>query len=307
MSPPEAWGPPVWNFIHTLAEKINEKSFNTIKNSFFLIIKKICLHLPCPECSQHANYFLMKVNISKINSKSEFKHMLFIFHNTVNKRKRKPIFNYNIVEKYKFMTIPNTYNNFINVYNTKGNLNLIMESFRRSIVIKELHLWLKQNYMHFRPTNISQINNNINNNDINNNDIIIKNGLEYRYNKYKNKNFIIIKNGLEYEIKNVLEDDIKNVLEDEIKNVLEDEIKNVLEDDIKNGLEYEEEYDNYDDECDDLFDPIIITNSFNIDSQLEKEINAISENDFEITDDPIEEINNVIETVIENAIEIINK
>jgi hypothetical protein len=152
MAPPEVWGPPVWNFIHTLAEKVNEDSFNSIKVGLFSIIKRICINLPCPECSQHANHFLMKVNIFKIHSKSEFKHMLFVFHNAVNKRKRKQMVVYtNIIDRYKYMTIPNTYNNFINVYNTKGNLNLIMESFQRSFVIKDLEKWLYLNHTHFKP------------------------------------------------------------------------------------------------------------------------------------------------------------
>lgn len=197
MSPPEVWGPPVWNFLHTLVEKVNENSFNNIKNSLFLIIKKICLHLPCPECSQHANYFFMKVNINKIHSKSEFKHMLYVFHNAVNKRKRKQVFNYNNMERYKYMTIPNTYNHFINVYNTKGNLNLIMESFRRSFVIKELQTWLKLNYMHFRANKTSMPT------------MPIMQTTPPMPSSYKIENNIIIKNGIEYEIKIDLEDDQK--------------------------------------------------------------------------------------------------
>ena len=197
MSPPEVWGPPVWNFLHTLVEKVNENSFNNIKNSLFLIIKKICLHLPCPECSQHANYFFMKVNINKIHSKSEFKHMLYVFHNAVNKRKRKQVFNYNNMERYKYMTIPNTYNHFINVYNTKGNLNLIMESFRRSFVIKELQTWLKLNYMHFRANKTPMPT------------MPIMQTTPPMPSSYKIENNIIIKNGIEYEIKIDLEDDQK--------------------------------------------------------------------------------------------------
>jgi len=160
MAPPEVWGPPVWNFIHTLAEKVNEDSFNSVKVGLFSIIKRICLNLPCPECSQHANQFFMRVNISKIHNKSEFKHMLYVFHNAVNKRKRKaiPIFT-NIIDRYKYMSIPNTYNNFISVYNTKGNLSLIMQSFQRSLVIKDLHKWLQANYLHFRSKKVQHLDN----------------------------------------------------------------------------------------------------------------------------------------------------
>ena len=231
MSPPEVWGPPVWNFLHTLVEKVNENSFNNIKNSLFLIIKKICLHLPCPECSQHANYFFMKVNINKIHSKSEFKHMLYVFHNAVNKRKRKQVFNYNNMERYKYMTIPNTYNHFINVYNTKGNLNLIMESFRRSFVIKELQTWLKLNYMHFRANKKTPIIP-INNIKSPTPTMPIMQTTTPMPSSYKIENNIIIKNGIEYEIKIDLEDDEKV-------------------DDT--------------DEDDDIFNQIIITTNFNID------------------------------------------
>jgi hypothetical protein len=196
MPPLHIWGPIIWNFIHTLAEKINEDSFNVIKNGLFLMIKRICLYLPCPECSHHANYILSRVNLNKINTKTQFKNMLFEFHNMVNKRKRKPMYNNNILEKYKNMTIPGTYKNFIRVYNTKGNLNMIMESFQRSLVVKELDVWLQKNYVHFRPkqniNNIKNIKNDMGNNannDLNNNKNTLENiKNEDLFNDHENNN-----------------------------------------------------------------------------------------------------------------------
>ena len=41
MSPPDLWGPPVWLFIHTLAEKINENDFKILGPQLFTIIKRI--------------------------------------------------------------------------------------------------------------------------------------------------------------------------------------------------------------------------------------------------------------------------
>ena len=101
MSPPEIWGPPVWTFFHTLAENINEEGFSNIKFSLFSFIKRICNYLPCPDCSHHAIHFLAKVNINKIVTKNDFKNMLYVFHNSVNKRKRKTLFNHANLEKYK--------------------------------------------------------------------------------------------------------------------------------------------------------------------------------------------------------------
>ena len=163
MSPPEVWGPPIWTFFHTLAEKINEDYFLNIKNSLFHVIKRICKFLPCPDCSQHATNFLAKININKINSKLDFKNMLYVFHNTVNKRKKKLLFSYAKLDIYKNYNIGSVFNHFISVYNTNGNMNLIAESFQRSLLINDLKKWLLNNHSFFKtPKIITQCVNNTN-------------------------------------------------------------------------------------------------------------------------------------------------
>lgn len=176
MSPPEIWGPPIWTFFHTLAENINEDGFSNIKFSLFSYIKRICTYLPCPDCSHHASRFLAKININKISSKNDFKNMLYVFHNTVNKRKRKPFFNHQNLEKYKNYNVGNTFNNFVSVYHTKGNMNLIAESFQRKILLSELKTWLIKNYKYFKPTkkliepnNSNNPNENVSTTTVNNN------------------------------------------------------------------------------------------------------------------------------------------
>jgi hypothetical protein len=154
MSPPEVWGPPIWTFFHTLAEKINEDYFLNIKHSLFHVIKRICKFLPCPDCSQHATNFLAKININKINSKLDFKNMLYVFHNTVNKRKKKLLFSYAKLDIYKNYNIGSVFNHFISVYNTNGNMNLIAESFQRNMLIKDLKNWLIRNHHFFKPKKI---------------------------------------------------------------------------------------------------------------------------------------------------------
>jgi hypothetical protein len=150
MPPPEVWGPPIWTFFHTLAEKVNENEFPKIKLILFSYIKRICNFLPCPECSSHAYQFLARVNINSIKTKQEFKNMLYIFHNAVNKRKNKQLFNYANMNKYKNYNVGATFNNFISVYHTKGNMNLIAESFQRNLLIKDLKNWLINNHKYFR-------------------------------------------------------------------------------------------------------------------------------------------------------------
>jgi hypothetical protein len=152
MSPPEVWGPPIWTFFHTLAEKVNEEYFLSIKNTLFFYIKRICNFLPCPDCSQHANRFLAKVDVSKIKNKVDFKNMLYVFHNTVNKRKQKPLFSYVNVNIYKNYNVGTAFNNFVSVYHTKGNMNMIAESFQRNLLVKDLKGWLISNHKYFKSS-----------------------------------------------------------------------------------------------------------------------------------------------------------
>lgn len=161
MPPPEIWGPPVWTLLHTLAENVNEEIFPKIKFSLFSYIRKICSLLPCPDCSQHAVRFLAKVDINKMNNKTDLINMLYIFHNTVNKRKNKPMFNHEQLNKYKMYSIGKVFNHFVSVYHTKGNMNLLAESFQRKLLLTDLKNWLTKHYKHFssnkniepKPTN----------------------------------------------------------------------------------------------------------------------------------------------------------
>ena len=146
---PEIWGPPIWTLFHILAEKINEADYNKLLPQLLGFIKRICAFLPCPECSQHATHFLGKISLSQIQTKTDFKNMLYLFHNMVNSRKKKQLFNYTNINNYKNIPIVPALNNFIAVYNTKGNMKLLAESFQRKLIIKDLRQWLTLNINSF--------------------------------------------------------------------------------------------------------------------------------------------------------------
>jgi hypothetical protein len=145
MSPPEVWGPAVWTLFHTLAEKIDESAYPHLVNSLFNVMVKICKFLPCPECAKDASNFLAKINIKDYKTKLEFKNMLYLFHNYVNAKKRKPLFNYIYINKYNELNLIQVIKNFISKYNTKGNMKLLTETFHRSILIKDFINWFKIN------------------------------------------------------------------------------------------------------------------------------------------------------------------
>jgi len=149
MSPPTIWGPKIWSFLHTLIEKIKEEYFHIIGFPTFNIIKQICKHLPCPDCSLHATQFLSKVNFKHIKTKNDFKTLFYIFHNVVNKKKSKEMFNVVDLNIYKTKNIINEYNQFVTFYHTKGNHKLIADSFARDITIKQVKSFLLNNSKYF--------------------------------------------------------------------------------------------------------------------------------------------------------------
>jgi hypothetical protein len=146
---PSDWGPPTWLFLHTLAEKIKDERFPLIGQNLIQKIIQICYNLPCPECSVHAKGFWSNVNVHNLKTKQDLINVLFVFHNSVNKRKGKYPFKYEDLEKYKKLTLINQYNIFTQKFNTNGNMNLINESFHRKLMMISLRKWLMTNISHF--------------------------------------------------------------------------------------------------------------------------------------------------------------
>lgn len=143
------WGPIFWIFFHTIVESINENNYQKVYKELFQNIKLICHFLPCPECSKHAKEYLKNIKDVNINTKENFKKMLFNFHNTVNKRKNKPIFKIEDMEIYKKYSLINCYNNFLKLFAKKGNINQINQSFQRKLILQRFTNWLQINKENF--------------------------------------------------------------------------------------------------------------------------------------------------------------
>jgi len=151
MPPPEVWGPATWTLFHVLAEKVNEFVYPRIAGQIFDVIKRICSALPCPECAQDATIFLSKVRVHELRTKNDFKNMVYMFHNYVNAKKRRPLFNYANLEIYKKYNIVSVFNRFISVYHTKGNMRLLAESFQRQLIVRNIREWFSRNCCFFIP------------------------------------------------------------------------------------------------------------------------------------------------------------
>ena len=149
MSPPEVWGPAVWRLFHVLSEKISDEAYHHIGGQLFYFISKICKFLPCPECSADATRFLAKIKMSNLKTKLDLKNTIYMFHNYVNMKKRKPLFNYGNINLYKNYRIMPIINNFFIHYNTKGNMKLLSESFQRQFIINQFKTWVMTNIRAF--------------------------------------------------------------------------------------------------------------------------------------------------------------
>jgi hypothetical protein len=135
--------------MHTLACKVKEDSFSIIGQKLISALIQICSNLPCPECAQHSKQFWNKVKVSNITNKTDLINLLFVFHNMVNKRKQTKPFKYENLEYYNSRNVVETYNAFSRNFNTRGNMNLINESFHRNMMLASLRTWLMSNIGHF--------------------------------------------------------------------------------------------------------------------------------------------------------------
>jgi hypothetical protein len=145
------WGPAVWLLFHTIVEKIKEPDNTRLCRELFYQIKNICKFLPCPDCASHATTNLANVNISRINSKSDLKQILFMFHNSVNIRKKKALFTISELEKYTRANLSLVIYNFKMNYNSARNMKLMGETFQRSLVISQFNQWLNINKQYLNP------------------------------------------------------------------------------------------------------------------------------------------------------------
>jgi len=130
---------------HTLIEKLNPDPiyYNIVAPRLLRYFVRICQFLPCPTCAEDAGRFLANISYENCNNKTSFKNTFYLFHNYVNRKNKKPLFNYESIDNYKNYELKNVVNHFLMVYNTRGNMQLLTQSFHRDLLIKEFKKWLQ--------------------------------------------------------------------------------------------------------------------------------------------------------------------
>lgn len=146
---PSKWGTSTWKFFHTLAEKLDTNAPREIVFSLFQLFVQICKYLPCPSCAEHAYKTLRGVKLYQCSTKEQLVNTMYLFHNMVNARRGVALFNYANMSQYKTQNISLVINEFIQKYQTKGNMQLIAESFQREIIVRSVIQWIRNNIQHF--------------------------------------------------------------------------------------------------------------------------------------------------------------
>jgi hypothetical protein len=143
MAPPNKWGPPIWRLFHTLAAKLtNDDAIPQL----IAHIRNICSLLPCPDCSQHATDFWSRTKCDRIKTKADLVYVLYVFHETVNKRLKKQPFDKEMLARYESLNLQFVYKEFVSAFVVKGNMNALNESFRRQMVLKRFGEWINSNH-----------------------------------------------------------------------------------------------------------------------------------------------------------------
>ena len=147
------WGPAIWFLLHTLSVKIKEERFQSIRYELLNHIYTICTNLPCPICSNHAKDYLNGINMNTIQTKDDFKKLIWAFHNNVNKEKGYSFFPFEQVDlKYSLAVTNNIIINFIAHFSDSSrSVKLLADDLLRSQLCKVLKEWFNRNITAFDP------------------------------------------------------------------------------------------------------------------------------------------------------------
>ena len=146
------WGNPTWTFLHILPEKINDNTFNIIKDDLMRVIVTICDNLPCPACSDHARQYMNSVNFTAIKTRDDLRKMLYNFHNAVNKRKGYADYSFDNVEStYSMMDFKRVSHEFMVRFQKRVYaVNLIAQEMHRQRQIKTIRQWILDHLKFFQ-------------------------------------------------------------------------------------------------------------------------------------------------------------
>lgn len=143
---PEVWGPAIWTFMHVFVRKLRPEMYPQAGYFIFNILVRICANLPCPTCTMHAMQFWRQVRFGGIRSKKDLEHIVFLFHNIVNERKKKPAYDETLIaDVYNGKKLSEVFASFAAVYAVRGDSRFMADSLQRSLIIKDIVRFVRSN------------------------------------------------------------------------------------------------------------------------------------------------------------------
>jgi hypothetical protein len=138
-------GPPVWALLHSIVEKVKNDNFKDYKLQLFNLIKKICVFFPSVVSSKNSEAYFSNVNPNYINNLIDIKVFIFNYHNFINKKLKKPIFNYCELTKYDNVNIPVLQNAIVELYRKNTYMKLLPNYVNMKHTLNELNIFLFNN------------------------------------------------------------------------------------------------------------------------------------------------------------------
>lgn len=147
------WGHITWLLFHTMAEKVRDEYYEEARGMMRQALVDLCASLPCPECSQHATYYMSRVNFDRIRTREQLKLMLFAFHNKVNRDLGKPPASINQLDRYYDADIDKVVAFFMRTYDQQTfSYSRIFQSTRVNVKQprRAFYAWFRSNRHMFR-------------------------------------------------------------------------------------------------------------------------------------------------------------
>ena len=142
------WGPPTWHLLHCMALKAKDTMTLPQLEEMKGLIERVVSNLPCPMCSGHAMSYFKLRQFKRIQTLQQLRHFLFMFHNNVNQRIKKPVITYEEhLLVYESMTMDMVVRNMFEVYQNMNStsVTMMLYSFHRKNILQDLYKYFKLN------------------------------------------------------------------------------------------------------------------------------------------------------------------
>ena len=144
------WGNITWILFHTFSEKIHENFLLANKKVIWKLITDVLNVLPCNHCLQHAQMYINKYGSSHIKRKEDLTDFFYNFHNSVNLRTRKKIYNKSDLNIYEKGVMSKILDNFSILMTKNYDVRPNVEVLKRRAVVFNLKNWCLNNKHMFK-------------------------------------------------------------------------------------------------------------------------------------------------------------